>query len=115
MRIEVAIEGGLVSAPGLEKPIVLESANLPSGEGEACEQLAREVVAGADAEAGAAPAQAQMGGQMRGQMRGQVPDGRSYRMKIELGNRTVSLDASDMAMSPAYRKLLKLVRTHGSR
>jgi hypothetical protein len=105
MRIEVAIEGGFVSAPGLAKPVVLESADLPPVESEACEQLVREVVAETGAGKGPAPIQAFA----------QMPDGRRYRMKIEVGDRTVSLDASDMAMSPAFRKLLKLVRSHGAR
>jgi hypothetical protein len=108
MRIEVMTEGGFVSAPGLDKPIVLDSANLPAGECEACENLVREVMAGAGAAgapagAASAPAQAMM------------RDGRSYQMKIDFDNRSVSLDASDQAMSPAYRKLLKLVRSYGSR
>lgn len=103
MRIEVSTEGGFVSAPGLDRPLVLESANLPPDECEACEHLVREVVAGSGDGAAAASTQAAM------------RDGRSYQMRIEFDDRSVSLDASDLSMSPAYRKLLKLVRSHGSR
>jgi hypothetical protein len=95
------MEGGFVAAPGLAKPVVLDTASLPPAESEACERLVREAVA----DAGNAAARPQP----------LMRDGRSYRMKIELDGRTVSLDTADGAMSPACRQLLKLVRTHGSR
>lgn len=101
MRIEVATEGGFVAAPGLAKPVVLDTATLPPDEAAACEQLAREVVADADT------SQAQPPPLMR--------DGRTYRMKVELDGREVALQAADGAMSHACRQLLKLVRARGSR
>ncbi|MBB3220000.1 protealysin inhibitor emfourin [Pseudoduganella umbonata] len=101
MRIEVSIEGGFVAAPGLAKPIVLDTASLPPAETEACERLAREAVADA--------------GTAAGRPQPLMRDGRSYRMKVDLDGRSVSLDASDGSMSPAFRQLLKLVRSHGSR
>jgi hypothetical protein len=99
MRVEVATEGGFVAAPGLAKPVVLDTATLPPDEAAACEQLAREVVADA--------------GQPRPQPL--MRDGRSYRVKVELDGRSVSVNAADGAMSPACRQLVKLVRTHGTR
>ncbi|MUI16409.1 hypothetical protein GJV26_28715 [Massilia dura] len=103
MRIELSTEGGFVAAPGLEKPVILDSGSLPPEQCEACEHLVREVVAGA----GNSPVQARAAAQVR--------DGRTYRMKIHLDHQSVSVDASDGAMSPAYRQLVKLVRTHGAR
>jgi hypothetical protein len=105
VRIELTTEGGFVAAPGLEKPVVLESSDLPADECTACEALVREAVA--DKASGDAPSTPVM--------RGQVRDGRSYHLKIDIDGRSYSLKASDLAMSPAYRELLKLVRTHGSR
>jgi len=99
MRIEVVTEGGFAALPGLQKPLVLDCAGLPADVATQCDELVRELAAAPHATA--APAA--------------LRDGRRYRVKVESDGQALSLAASDTAMSPAFRALLDLARTHGKR
>lgn len=99
MRIEVVTEGGFAALPGLQKPLVLDCAGLPADVAAQCGELVQELAAAPHVTA--APAA--------------LRDGRRYTIKVEWEGRTLSLAASDTAMSPAFRALLDLARTHGQR
>ncbi|HEU4371941.1 MAG TPA: protealysin inhibitor emfourin [Telluria sp.] len=99
MHIQLFIDGGIVAAPGLAKPINLEDAALAQSEQSECKELVRAALANA---ASNAPSS-------------RTPDARSYRIQIEDGNTTHSLAASDIAMPPAYSNLINFVRKHGTR
>lgn len=99
MHIQVSIDGGLVAAPGLAKPIVLDDASLAPSERLECNDLVRAAL-----DTGPATAQPS-----------HAPDARNYRIQIHDDKTTHSLAATDIAMSPAFSKLISFVRKHGSR
>ena len=99
MRIEVVTEGGFAALPGLQKPLVLDCADLPAEVAAQCGDLVHELAAAPHVTA--APAA--------------LRDGRRYTIRVETDGQTLSLATSDTAMSPAFRALLELARTHGKR
>lgn len=99
MRITVMVDGGLVAAPGLAKPINLDDASLQPAERSECQKLVRAAL--------------ESGHPMARESR--MPDARKYRIQIEDDGKTHSLTATDGAISPACADLLNFVREHGSR
>jgi hypothetical protein len=99
MHIQLFIDGGIVAAPGLAKPINLEDASLAQSEQSEFKELVRAALAN-----GTSAAQSS-----------RVPDARSYRIQIKDGSTTHSLTATDSAMPPAVSNLINFVRAHGTR
>lgn len=103
MRIEVVTEGGFAALPGLQRPLVLDCAGLPADVAAQCDELVqalRHALAAAP-HVTAAPAA--------------LRDGRRYTIQVDSEGQSLSLAASDTAMSPPFRALLDLARTHGRR
>lgn len=99
MHIQLFIDGGIVAAPGLAKPINLEDGSLAQAEQSECKELVRAALENAISKSPSS----------------RTPDARNYRIHIEDGNTTHSLTATDTAMPPAYSNLINFVRKHGAR
>lgn len=99
MPIQVWIDGGIVAAPGLAKPINLDEATLPPAEQVECGELVRAAVESGNPQPSPSPA----------------PDARNYRILIDSHGMKRSLVATDTTMPAAYSKLINFVRKHGSR
>jgi hypothetical protein len=99
MHIQLFIDGGIVAAPGLAKPINLDDASLAPSEQSECKELVRAALEKANPDARSSHA----------------PDVRNYRIQIDDNNTTHSLIATDIAMPSAYSSLINFVRKYGSR
>jgi hypothetical protein len=91
MRISFSTDGGFVFMPGLRKPFVIDTAELPAELAKEIESLVRQAKPGAVAPAGA--------------------DQRSYRIEAGSGPGAFTLDFTDPVTDPAARRLIELLDT----
>jgi hypothetical protein len=99
MRIEFQIEGGLAYFPGLSKPRVLDTADLPAAEADRLRRL----VDAADLFQQPTAARALPKG---------AADYRQYTITVEEGGRRRTIHLTDPITNPDLEALVEYLRTH---
>lgn len=99
LRVTLRIDGGFAHLPGLARPIALNAAQLGD---EQAAQLRRLC----DSACAVAPTR-------KGGRATVVPDGRRYRLTVELGDSRRDVTATDPVKTPAIAELIAFVEKHG--
>ena len=101
LRVTLRIDGGFAYMPGLGRPIALNAAQLGDEHAAQLQRLCESACAVAPKrKAGRAAA---------------VPDGRRYRLTVDLGDSRREVTAADPVDAPAIAELIAFVEKHGRR
>ena len=101
LRVTLQIDGGFVYLPGLGQPIALDAAQLGDEHAAQLQRLCESACAVAPKrKAGRAAA---------------VPDGRRYRLTVDLGDSRREVTTADPVDAPAIAELIAFVEKHGRR
>jgi len=101
LRVTLMIDGGFAYMPGLAGPIALYAAQLGDEHAAQLQRLCESACA-------VAPKRKEGRGAA-------VPDGRRYRLTVELGDSRRELTAADPVDAPAIAELIAFVEKHGRR
>ena len=101
LRVTLRIDGGFAYMPGLARPIALDAAQLGDEHAAQLQRLC---------EAACAVAQ-----KRKASRAAAVPDGRRYRLTVELGDSRREVTAADPVDAPVIAELIAFVETHGRR
>ena len=101
LHVTLRIDGGFAYLPGLARPIALDAAQLGDEHAAQLQRLCESACAVAPKrKAGGAAA---------------VPDGRCYRLTVDLGDSRREVTASDPVDAAAIAELIAFVEKHGRR
>ena len=101
LRVTLRIDGGFSYLPGLARPIALSAAQLGDEHAAQLQRLCESACA-------VAP-------KRKASRAAAVPDGRRYRLMVELGDSRREVTAADPVDAPAIAGLIAFVEKHGRR
>jgi hypothetical protein len=101
LRVTLRIDGGFAYLPGLAGPVALDATQLGDEHAAQLQRLC---------ESACAVAPKRKASRAAG-----VPDGRRYRLTVELGDSRREVTAADPVDAPAIAELIAFVETHGRR
>ena len=101
LRVTLQIDGGFAHLPGLARPIALHAAQLGDEHAAQLQRLCESACAVAQ--------------KRKASRAAPVPDGRRYRLTIELGDSRREVTAADPVDAPAIAGLIAFVEKHGRR
>jgi hypothetical protein len=101
LRVTLRIDGGFAYLPGLARPIALHAAQLGDEHAAQLQRLCQSACA-------VAP-------KRRASRAGVAPDGRRYRLTVELGDSRREVTVADPIDAPAIAELIAFVEKHGRR
>jgi len=101
LRVTLRIDGGFAHLPGLARPIALNAAQLGDEHAAQLQRLC-------DSACAVAPTR-------KASRAAAVPDGRRYRLTVDLGDSRREVTATDPVETPAIAELIAFVEKHGQR
>ena len=101
LQVTLLIDGGFAYLPGLTGPIALNAAQLGDEHAAQLQRLCESACAVAPSRKASRAAA--------------VPDGRRYRLTVELGDSRREVTAADPVDAPAIAELIAFVEKHGRR
>jgi len=101
LRVTLQIDGGFAYLPGLARSIALSAAQLGDEHAAQLQRLCESACAVAQ--------------KRKASRDGAIPDGRRYRLTVELGDSRREVTAADPVDAPAIAKLIAFVEKHGRR
>ncbi len=101
LRVTLKIDGGFAYSPGLAKPIELDAAQLGGKRAAHAQRLCE--------------AACTVPPKRRASTAAPVPDGRRYRLTIEMDGARREVTAADPVDEPAIAELIAFVEEHGRR